>query len=145
MGFFLIGWLFLGFVLVGIGGFLLLFRYLVLLRSLALCLLLKFQILLYLDTRFLLLNRLLIFFFLLALLSIESFLLLVPSNLSPLHLTLMQGLINTHHLYLIRKLLASDPSSCSFLSLVGDEDAFVHFQLFLPLFRHINNIGIIIE
>lgn len=55
----------------------------------------------------------------------------------------MQGLINPHHLDLVREFLTSYPTACSFLSLVGDEDALVHFQLFLPLFRHINNIGII--
>ena len=143
--FFLIACLLLKLVLANISGCILLFHWLVLLQSLALNFLLKFQALLCLDRNFLLFGLLLALLFLFGLFSIEPLLLLVPSDLCPFNLALMQSLVDAHDLDLIGKVLTSDPSSCSFLSLVGNENALVHFQLFFPLLRHINNIGIIIE
>lgn len=144
MAFFLIVCLLTFFFKFVLADILFLICYLVLLQCLTLDLFFELQTLLYLDPNFFLFDLFLPFLFLLRLVSVKPLLLLVPSHLSPFNFTLMQGLVNAHDLDLIRKVLASDPSACSFLSLVGDEDTLVHFQLFLPLFRHINNTGIII-
>ncbi len=81
-----------------------------------------------------------LFFRLLFVLTMLSF---VPSNLSPFNLTLMYGLVTPHNLDLILKLLTLYPSSCPFLPLIWDKNAFIDLLYTLFLFVHKNYIKII--
>lgn len=67
---------------------------------------------------------------------------LIPSNLFPFNLTLVQCLIKSKDFDLVRHIRAFDSASLSFFSLVTDEYTLIHLLFLLFLFIHLMNLNL---